>query len=132
VKHIKQTASTCGQCSLAMILDHVYPGHEFCEDSVCTNIGHRKGTRIEDLYEVLDMYDVPHTGKGIPITSSTILPHFCILAMRYPGMKGGNWHWVVFYRGYVYDPNADEPIKGGEYQDTIKPSLTTYHQILVP
>ena len=116
-----------------MILDHVYPGYDFDEDSICSAIGHRQGTRIENLYVILDRFGVPHTGKGVPITASTILPCFAILASRYPGWtNGGNWHWILFYRGVIYDPSSDTELPGGIYQQMFNPSLTTYHQILHP
>lgn len=133
VKHIEQTGKTCGQCCLAMILDHIYPGYDFDEDSLCSAIGHRSGTRIKDLYEVLDRFDVPHTGKGVPIKDSTLLPAFSILATRYPNWEsGGNWHWIVAYRGVIYDPSSMIAMPGKTYQSLYVPSLTTYHEILHP
>ena len=133
MKHIQQTGKTCGQCCLAMILDHIYPGYEFDEESLCSAIGHRTGTRIEDLYRVLDDYGVPHTGRGVPITNSTVLPALSILATRYPDWTAkGNWHWIVAYRGTIYDPSSIMEMPGGMYQKMYNPSLTTYHQILHP
>jgi hypothetical protein len=123
-------SSICGQCCTAMVLDHLYPHLGFTEQTVIEAIGHKHGTHFRDLEKIFDMfYVVAEAGK--PIYPHTVLPELCLLSLYYPknGGRQLGGHWILVYRGVVYDPGELEPIEGELYQRLRNPSLTTYHEI---
>ena len=112
-----------------MILDHMYPHLDFGVDTVIEAVGHKKGTWIEDLKRAFDRYGV-EIGVKAPVTDSTILPEMCLLSMIYQKKVtqiGG--HWILFYRGHIYDPGMTEPMSGEDYMNTVKPNFMSYYEI---
>lgn len=85
----------CGQCCVAMLTDTPV-------EQIIKLVGHNHGTRTHELVRVLRMLGFSTVPRLKVVRGA--LPERCICKALVPGKAG--WHWVVHYKGKIYDPDA--------------------------
>lgn len=88
----------CGHTVVAMVLDVPVA-------DVVSLIGHRRGTRAQELRKALAARGV--TCSKTQLTRHAEIPERAILHLSRP--YGRNWHWMLQWDGTVYDPAGAWP-----------------------
>lgn len=86
-------STTCGQHCLAMVTGH----HIYYMNKL---FGHQRPTTVKNLIAIFTELGIKTGRKLEKLYKNTILPPLCIIKVRWPSGA----HWVVHYRGTVYDP----------------------------
>ncbi len=94
----------CGHCCLSMITGK-------STKAIIKLIGHEEGTTTKELVNVLKKLKIKSEKRLKVIKDYSELPEKAILKIKYKYTI--NWHWVVFYKGFIYDPGT---IRGGVYK----------------
>ncbi len=94
----------CGHCCLSMITGKSIP-------TIIKLIGHEEGTTTKELVRILKKLKIK-SGKRLKVIKDySELPEKAIVKIKYKYSR--NWHWVVFYKGLIYDPGFK---RGGVYE----------------
>jgi hypothetical protein len=108
-------SSLCGQCCLSYILDVDL-------NQSCILVGHPKATKSKELMAHLGN---SRNKRGYPDKDSVSL---CV--QRSKVIKRSNWHWIVYDRGYIYDPTIGELIPEEVYFEKFPDlKITSYFRI---
>ena len=97
MKLVRQSpqSKVCGQACLAMLLGVTLL-------KACELVGHRKGTKTRELVAVLRAHGKQCGSRLVPFRRWGLHPRFKGLAKLSCGVS--NWHWVVVWDDFVYDP----------------------------
>lgn len=106
----KRGEQNCGQCCIATILDVPL------EEAIWL-IGHNKSTKSKELTKHLKCSG---NKRGLPKENG-----LCILRFN----KSRNWHWIVKYGDYIYDPLRGKLIPINKYFDKNPNYRVTSHFI---
>jgi hypothetical protein len=93
-------------------------------DEIIEIIGSKKGTTTKQIISALNVLEIKNSGKLISRRKQT-LPEVAICKVRREWNKSGGWHWVVLYKGEIYDPDpiperGIEPIMTLDEYDKVK------------
>lgn len=87
------TPLQCGQAVLAMLANQ--PVSEIIE-----RCGTERETTLNDMFRVLESYDIRYDKTRRPVQKKEQLPNICILSLETPRC----WHWSLYFKGTIYDP----------------------------
>lgn len=113
----------CGQYCVAMISGEI-------PEYVIQIFGHNRGTSFIELTFALRKLGLNPDFKLSKAGKKTKLPKLCILSIKYsntPAQLGTSGHWVVHYKGIIYDPALGKyPI---EELESKQGKLTSYLRV---
>lgn len=106
MKHVSQPpgSSLCGQACVAMIANITL------EESIAI-FGKRGETETRELVAVLRKLGISCGDKLIRMKKGIDPPPCCIMVLHFEGVPMRHWHWVVYHKGWYYDP-AEGVAKG--------------------
>ena len=124
MKIVSQKTNTliCGHCCVAMISG--YPLSD-----VIDFIGHDRGTSTKELTRVLRKIGFSCSRRAKRIGKYSILPDLCILISRSANNNKGNWHWILYNKGKIYDSRCRKPHEYEKYIKRKKVRITSYIEI---
>lgn len=102
----QESQKGCGQACIAMLA-----GTTFGE--AVSIVGRDSATTTKDLVRALKKFGVLSNSRLVRLHNRQALPDACVVMLRPDG--GGLGHWVVHYKGLIYDPEEDEPAAVQDY-----------------
>lgn len=122
MQHKKQDKqNNCGQTCVAMISDMSI---RYSEEHFFKN--HDGRTSTKEVNKALNCvgFDSDTRLRRCPKNWDAKFPKLCIIKMSFTENKTRGGHWVIYYKGVVYDPGQDTPHPYFHYRKYIESFLT--------